>query len=189
VPNLDVDALRRNINAGKLDRVYLFVGEDVKHMSLMVDAVEATIDLADRPFAVDRIYAGEDSGTPVDIAASCRSLPMLGDRRLVIVMRAERLLKPKRAAKAGADDADDEVADGDAESAATDFTPLEDYLGSPSQFATLVFVATEVDRTRRFTKKLVERAQVVLFSGIRTEPRSGPANRSRIERRAQTRRR
>lgn len=175
MPNLDIDALRRNINAGKLDRVYLFVGEDVKHRDRMVDAVEATIDLADRPFAVDRIYAGEDSGAPVDIAASCRSLPMLGDRRLVIVMRAERLLKPKRAAKTGSEDTDDEGAEGDAESAATDFAPLEDYLGSPSPFATLVFVATEIDRTRRFTKKLVEKAQVVLFSGIRTEPRSGPA--------------
>lgn len=175
MPNLDVDALRRNINAGKLDRVYLFVGEDVKHMDRMVDAVEATVDVADRPFAVDRVYAGEDSGAPVDIAASCRSLPMLGDRRLVIVMRAERLLKPKRAAKAGGEDADDEGAEGDAESAATDFAPLEDYLSSPSPFATLVFVATEIDRTRRFTKKLVEKAQVVLFSGIRTEPRSGSA--------------
>lgn len=175
MPNLDVDALRRHINAGKLDRVYLFLGEDVKHMDRMVDAIEGTIDEADRPFAVDRLYAGEAAGAPVEIAASCRSLPMLGDRRLVIVMRAERLLKPKRAAKAGSEDAGEDEQEGDAESAAADFTPLEDYLGSPSPFATLVFVATEVDRTRRFTKKLVEKAQVVSFSGIRTEPRSGPA--------------
>jgi DNA polymerase-3 subunit delta len=175
VPNLDVDALRRNINAGKLDRVYLFLGEDVKLVDRLVDAIEATIDVADRPFAVDRIYAGEATGAPVDIAASCRSLPMLGDRRLVIVMRAERILKPKRAAKAGSEDAEDEDADADPESAATDFTPLEDYLSNPSSFATLVFVATDVDRTRRFTKKLVVKAQVVTFGGIRAEPRSGPA--------------
>ena len=175
MPNLDVDALRRNINAGKLDRVYVFLGEDIKLVDRLVDAIEATIDAADRPFAVDRIYAGESTGTPVDIAASCRSLPMLGDRRLVIVMRAERLLKPKRAAKAGSDDLVDEEASTEDESAATDFTPLEDYVASPSAFATLVFVATEIDRTRRFTKKLVEKAQVVTFGGIRTEPRSGPA--------------
>ena len=49
----------------------------------------------------------------------------------------------------------------DDESTAADFTALEDYLASPSPFATLVFVATEIDRTRRFTKKLVEKAQVV----------------------------
>jgi len=173
VPNLDIEALRRHISAGKLDRVYLFLGEDIKLVDRMVDAVEATIDEADRPFAVDRVYAGEAGGTPVDIAASCRSLPMLGDRRLVIVARAEKLLKPKRAAKAGADDADDEESPGDEEAAATDFAPLEEYVASPASFATLVFVATEIDRTRKFTKKLVEKAQVVTFGGIRAEARSG----------------
>jgi DNA polymerase III subunit delta len=173
VPNLDVDALRRHIHAGKLDRVYLFVGEDIKLVDRMVDEVEGTIDAADRPFAVDRLYAGEAGALPVDIAASCRSLPMLGDRRLVIVSRAEKILKPKRAAKAGAEEVMEEEMAADEEGAATDFTPLEDYLSSPAPFATLVFVATEVDRTRRFTKKLVEKAQVVTFGGIRTDPRAG----------------
>ena len=178
MPNLDPDALRRNITAGKLDRVYVFLGEDIKLVDRMVDALEATIDVADRPFAVDRIYACEATGTPVDIAASCRSLPMLGDKRLVIVMRAERLLKPKRAAKAGSagtEDAAEDEASADEESTSIDFTALEDYLNSPSPFATLVFVATEIDRTRRFTKKLVEKAHIVTFGGIRTDPRSGPA--------------
>lgn len=178
MPALDVAALRRHVQGGTLHRLYLFLGEDVKLIDRMVDAVEATIDEADRPFAVDRLYAGEDGAAPVDIAASCRSLPMLGDRRLVIVMRAERLLKPKRAGKAADDEGTDDESPGDSESAATDVTPLEDYLASPSDFATLVFVATEIDRTRRFTKKLVEKAQVVEFSGIRAQPRSGPAGSS-----------
>lgn len=173
MPNLDVDALRRHIHAGKLDRVYVFVGEDIKLVDRMVDEVEGTIDVADRPFAVDRLYADEDGAAPVDIAASCRSLPMLGDRRLVIVSRAERLLKPKRAAKANADELVEEEPAADEEAAATDFAPLEDYVASPAPFATLVFVATEIDRTRRFTKKLVEKAQVVTFGGIRTESRAG----------------
>ena len=175
MPNLDLDALRRNINAGKLDRVYVFLGEDIKLVDRMVDAIEATIDVADRPFAVDRIYACEATGTPVDIAASCRSLPMLGDKRLVIVMRAERLLKPKRAAKAGSSGDEDEEAAADEESTSIDFTALEDYLTSPSPFATLVFIATEIDRSRKFTKKLVEKAHVVTFGGIRSDPRAGPA--------------
>src|SRR5688572_31841260 len=46
--------------------------------------------------AVDRVYAGETSGSPLSIVSSARGLPMLGDRRLVIVLRAERLLKPDR---------------------------------------------------------------------------------------------
>jgi hypothetical protein len=95
----------------------------------------------------------------------------------VIVMRAERLLKPKRAGKStDATDGDfgtDSSDGGDA--AATDFAALEDYVASPADFASLVFVATDIDRSRRFTKKLVEKAQVVMFGGIRAEPRSGPA--------------
>jgi DNA polymerase III delta subunit len=172
VPALDPAALRKHLAAGTLERLYVFLGEDVKLIDRMVDAVEATIDPADRPFAVDRVYATEAGGTPVEIAAACRSLPMLGDRRIVIVMRAERLLKPKRAGKAAEEDADDDAGD-ESESASTDFTPLEDYVGTPSTFATLVFVATEIDRTRRFTKKLVEKAQVVAFDGIRADPKSG----------------
>ncbi len=176
MPNLDVAALRKHLAARTLSRVYVFLGEDVKLVDAMVDAVEATVDVADRPFAVDRVYAGEQGGAPVDIAASCRSLPMLGDRRLVIVMRAERLLKPKRAGKATDDEEEEEEeAAADGERASTDLTPLEEYVAAPAEFATLVFVATEIDRTRRFTKKLVEKAQVVEFSGIRAEPRSGPA--------------
>ncbi len=175
MPNLDVPALRKHLAARTLSRMYVFLGEDVKLVDAMVDAVEATVDVADRPFAVDRVYAGEQGGAPVDIAASCRSLPMLGDRRLVIVMRAERLLKPKRAGKATDEEEEVDEVPPEGESAATDITPLEDYVATPSEFATLVFVATEIDRTRRFTKKLIEKAQVVEFSGIRAEARSGVA--------------
>lgn len=173
MPRLDLEALRSQIKKGALERVYLFVGEDVKLADRMVDAVEATIPDADRAFAVDRVYAGESGGLPVDIAASCRSLPMLGDRRLVIVMRAERLLKPKRAGKADDEERDETEEPAEAEAGSADLTPLEDYLASPSEFATLVFVASEIDRTRRFTKRLVEKGHVVEFGGIRAEGPGG----------------
>lgn len=183
MPNLDHDALRTHIKKRELQRVYLFVGEDIKLAGRMVDGIEGTVDEADRPFAVDRVYAGEPGGFPVDIAASCRSLPMLGDRRLVIVMRAEKLLKPKRAGKSGDEDTEepgDSADSTDAESAASDMTPLEDYLAAPSDFATLVFVATEIDRGRRFTKQLVAKGHVVQFGGIRAEGTRGGPNASDI---------
>jgi DNA polymerase III delta subunit len=179
VPNLDIAALRTHIKAGRLDRVYLLHGEDVKLIAAMVDAMEATIDEADRPFAVDRVYArgsaSEDGATPVDVAASCRSLPMLGDRRLVIVQRAEKFLKPKRTGKAAEEEDDEAEPTGESESVVLDLTPLEDYVAQPADFATLVFVASEIDRTRRFTKKLVEKAQVVECGGIRAEMGPGGA--------------
>jgi DNA polymerase-3 subunit delta len=164
VPNLTLPALKTQLDSRKLAPIYVFVGEDTKLMDRTVDAVEQTIDPADQPFAVDHLYAGDAGGSPLDIAAAARVLPMLGDRRLVIVLRAERLLKPKRASRAAEDvetDADDQ-----AESDAADLTPLEDYVASPVPFTTLLFVATEMDRSRRFTKRLIEKAQVVTFGGF-----------------------
>ncbi len=164
MPSLNLPALKQQIDDRKLARVYLFVGEDVKQMDRMVDGIEGVVDPADRPFAVERLYAGEPSGTPQAIADASRILPMLGDRRIVIVLRAERLLKPKRASKAAAQ-SDEASEDGDAEQA-VDAEGLEDYLASPASSTTLVFVATEVDRTRRLTKRVLEAASVVEFAGL-----------------------
>jgi len=164
VATLSIAALKKHITDKRLAPLYVFVGEDVKLVERMVDAVEETVDAGDRPFAVERLYAGDTGGSPIDIASAARIRPMLGDRRIVIVLRAERLLKPKRASKsADIDDADE----GDDEDAgAVDFGALEDYVASPVEESTVVFVATEVDRARRFSKKLMEKAQVVLFGGL-----------------------
>ena len=156
MPALDLAALRKQIAAGKLAPVYLFAGEDVRLMEQMIDGIEATVDPADRPFAVERIYAGEEGSAPVDIAAAARIFPMLGERRIVFVLRVERILKPKRAGRAAETDEEAETADG--EGGAMDTVPLEDYVAAPSPSSVLVFVATEMDRSRRFTKRLVERA-------------------------------
>ena len=153
--------LEQQIATRKLDRLYLFVGEDVKLMDRMIDAIEGTIDPADRPFAVERLYAGEAGTGPVDIVSSARIMPMLGDRRLVFVLRAERLLKPKRAAKADVDGEADIPGDEPVEAEA-----LEEYLKSPVDFTTVVFVATEIDRGRRLSKLLLKQATVVEFGGL-----------------------
>jgi DNA polymerase-3 subunit delta len=162
MPSLDQHALRKLIASRRLGAVHLLVGEDVRLVEQAVNAIEETIDEADRPFAVDRIFAGESGGAPIDIAAVARVLPMLGDRRIVVVLRAERFLKPKRAVKA-AEIAEIEEAE---EDAAFEFGPLEDYLAHPVPFTTVVFVAVGIDRTRRFTKRLVDKAHVTEFSGL-----------------------
>jgi DNA polymerase-3 subunit delta len=159
---MDLATLKKHVADRRLAPVYVLVGEDVKLVERMVDAIESTIDPADRPFAVDRLYAGEASGTPINIVSSAQVLPMLGDRRLVIVLRAERLLKPKRAGKAE-DDVEEEA---DEATDAPDLAPLEDYLDAPSGRAVLVFVAADMDRSRRLTKKLIAKAAVVEFGGL-----------------------
>jgi DNA polymerase-3 subunit delta len=162
MPLLDPRALAKQIADRRLAPLYVFAGEDTRLIDRLVDDVEATVDEADRPFAVERVYAGEAGGSPVDIAAAARVFPMLGDRRIVIVLRAERMLKPKRASKAA------ELVDapGEETEEPVDLKPLEEYVANPAPTSTLVFVATDLDRGRRFTKLLVERAQVVVFGGL-----------------------
>lgn len=164
MPVLELADLRKHIASRRLAPVHLLVGGDVRRIEQVVDAIEATVAAADRPFAVERLYVGEIGGAPVDIAATARIFPMLGDRRIVIVLRAERLLKPKRAAKTAESDVSDDVEE--TEVGAFDVAALEEYLERPVPSTSLVFVATDVDRTRRFTKRLLEKAVVTLFAGL-----------------------
>lgn len=170
MPALDLPALKTQLADGRLAPLYVFVGEDLKLMDRMVEAVEATVDQADRPFAVERVYAGEPGGTPIDIVSSARVMPMLGPRRIVIVLRAERLLKPKRAAKTPL--IDEETEPGSADEP-LDLGAIEEYVDAPVSFSTVVFVASDVDRSRRLTKRLLERAQVVEFGGFAADGPTG----------------
>ena len=171
---IDLPTLDQQIAAKRLEPVYLFHGDDLKRMEQVVDALEATIDPADRPFAVDRLYAAEDRGFPVDVAAAAASYPMLGDRRLVIVLRAERWLKPKRASKSA--DAEDE-AESPSGDEPLDLQPIEAYLDHPVPSTSLVFVASEIDRGRRLTKRLMNEACVAEFSWPSVEKGGAQAGR------------
>lgn len=178
MPSLTLESLRKRLADRQTGPVHLFVGDDVKLMGRMVDAVEATIDEADRPFAVERLYAGEAGGTPLEIRAAASNRPMLGDRRIVIVLRAERLLKPKRAGRGAESEDDDDP--GEDESAAMDASPLEAYLSDPAPFSTVLFVASGIDKSRRLTKRVVDHALVTVFDGnenddARADPRANLA--------------
>ena len=168
MPAIDTAALRKQIQGGTLAPVYLLFGEDVRLIEQLVDAIEATVDPADRPFAVERVYACEEGSAPIDIAAAANVFPMLGDRRIVIVLRAEKLLKPARASKAGAAGEEDAEDAGEIEEpgGAFDTTPLEAYLDRPSPTTSLVFVAAAVDRTRRFTKRVIEKSTWLELGGL-----------------------
>ena len=168
MPSIDLAAFRKQVQAKKLASVYLLYGEDVRLIEDLVDAVDATIDQADRPFAVERLYAGEGHGSPVDIAAAANAFPMLGNRRIVTVLRAERFLKPARNTKTADAEAAEEEPEGNGaeESGGYDLAPLEAYLERPSPTTTLLFVATAIDRSRRLTKKLLERATCLELAGF-----------------------
>src|SRR5438067_522369 len=141
--------------------VYLLVGDDDAEISHLTAAIASVVEDELRAFNVDRVYAGEKGVTAASIVESSRLLPMMGDRRVIIVLRGERLLKPKRRGRA---------TDGDAEGddePATDLDVLTEYIQRPEPTTTLVIAAADVDRSRRIGKALTKAATVVECWGLK----------------------
>lgn len=144
--------------------MYLVLGDDEAEMMHLVADIAGLVEDELRAFNVDRMYAGDKGVTPQSIAESCRMLPMMSDRRIVVVLRAEKLLKPRRRGKV----AGEEAAGG--EEAASDVDTLTDYLQSPEASTTLVLVASDIDRSRRIWKSgLQKHATIVECWGLKNE--------------------
>jgi DNA polymerase-3 subunit delta len=90
---------------------------------------------------------------------SARTLPMMADRRVIVVLRAERILKPKRRGK-------DEEPD-DVEEPPGDTDVLEAYVKRPEPLTTLLLVASDVDRSRRLYKAIQKHATIVECWGLK----------------------
>jgi len=144
--------------------VYLILGDDEAEMLRLTADITALVEDELRAFNVERIYAGEKGNTASAIVEAARVLPMMSDRRIVVVLRAERLLKPKRRGKAF----DLEEDGGEAEQP-SDLDALGDYVQGPVPSTTLVIVASDVDKSRRASKAILKHAVVVECWGLKTE--------------------
>jgi DNA polymerase-3 subunit delta len=131
-------------------------------MSRLAVDISALVEDELRAFNLERFYAGEKIATPASIVESARTLPMMGDRRVVVVLRAEKLLKPKRRGKAVEEDEE-----GDVEEPPGDLDVLEAYVKRPEPRTTLVLVAADVDRSRRFYKAIQKTATIVECWGLK----------------------
>jgi DNA polymerase-3 subunit delta len=163
MPLLAPADVRASITSGAPAPVYLILGDDDAEMSRLASDLTSLVEDELRAFNVDRLYAGEKGTTPGSIVEACRMIPMMGERRVVIVLRAEKLLKPRRGKKAvESDDAEDggEPSDLDA---------LTVYVQSPVPSTTLVLVSTDIDKTRKFGKALYKHAAVVECWGLKNE--------------------
>ncbi len=163
MPGATPQAVRKQLAQGKPDSIYLIVGDDEAEMSGLAGEISALVEDELRAFNLERMYASDKTVTPASIVESARTFPMLGDRRLVLVLRAEKILKPKRRGKA----VEEVLANADEEEPAGDVDILEAYLKQPEPRTTLVFVAADVDRTRRLYKTLQKQATVVECWGLK----------------------
>ena len=156
-------AVRKQISGRTPDPIYLIVGDDEAEMFRLAADLSTLVEDELRAFNLERMYASEKGVTPQAIVEAARTLPMLGDRRVVVVVRAERILKPKRRGKA-AEDAEALVEE---EEPAGDLDVLEDYIKKPEPMTTLVLVASDADRQRKVYKALQKHATIVEFWGLR----------------------
>ena len=163
MPVVPVATVRKQLGKAAPDPVYLIVGDDETEMSRLAGEINALVEDELRAFNSERFYAGEKGVTPAAIVESARILPMMADRRVVTVLRAEKLLKPKRRGKAAQQEPQD---DGDGETP-TELDVLETYVRNPVAQTTLVMVAADVDRTRKFYKTLQKQSTIVECWGLK----------------------
>ena len=163
MPSASPADVRAAIAKRALDPVYLLLGDDEAEMSRLAAEISGVVEDELRAFNMERIYAGEKGTTATSIVEASRQLPMMGDRRVVVLLRGERLLKPKRRGKAKDEDAEE----GDRE-AASDLDALGDYVQNPVPSTTLVLMAADVDKTRRAGKAIMKHATVVECWGLKS---------------------
>lgn len=159
------ESVRAAIAGRTLDPLYLFVGDDDAEIARLTADIASSVEDELRAFNVERIYAGEKGGSPVEIVESARQLPMMADRRIVVVLRAERLLKPKRRGRGPAGESDERE---EATEAPSDVDVLIDYVQNPERSTTLVLAAADIDATRRLGKALKRHATIVECRGLLT---------------------
>ena len=144
---------------GTVAPVYLVIGEDEVGKDEAVAALVALVDEDLRAFNVERFTAGD--ARPDDVVSASRTLPMLGERRVVVFGHVERLFKGRRKAA----DADEESAAGD-DAPAPDPGGLEGYVASPEPSTVLVLVGTDINRSTRLGKALEKLAVTVHCDGF-----------------------
>jgi DNA polymerase-3 subunit delta len=162
VPSATPVAVRAQIAQRTPAPVYLIVGDDDEAMSRLAADFSSLVEEDLRAFNVERIYASDRTATGASIVESARLLPMMSDRRVVVVLRAEKLLKPKRRGRP------EDVSPEDEADAPSGTDALEAYLRAPEPQTTLVFVAADVDRTRRVFKALQKTATFVECWGLKS---------------------
>lgn len=88
-PTLTFDVLMRTVaGGGDLRPVYILHGKEGYYIDELVKAFERLIPEDDRPFALTNMYAPQISD-PQQIIDTCRTLPMMTDRQVVIVREAQ----------------------------------------------------------------------------------------------------
>jgi len=166
VPTISPEAVQQQIATGRLQPVYLVLGDDERLISGVSDALAATIDQELRAFNYERLYANEKGVLPLHAIEAARVAPMMSARRMVVVLRAEAWLKPKRPSAAETQDEAEAPANGEETTDKSALAALVEYLKAPVDSTLLLLVATEVNKSLAAVKALYKTATVVECWGL-----------------------
>lgn len=172
MPSGTPSTVQAAIKAGTPAPLYVIVGDDERGKDDVVHTFDALVPEDIRAFNLERLSALDtDPSTVVSIA---RTMPLLGERRVVVVVRAEKWLTGRK--KARSDDARSDNEGGDADEGGGDEAPVDRggdvlgaYLESPSPTTCLVLVAADMNRTTRLVKLLLKQAVIVECWGLKGE--------------------
>jgi DNA polymerase-3 subunit delta len=143
MPPITAATLRKQINALDTGPLYLLLGEDEVEKTAVAGEFAELVEEELRAFNVERLYGGE---TRVDaLINAAQTFPVLAPRRVILVLEAEKLLMPKRESKAAEEEQE----------------RLEAFLPAVPKHATIVLVASGLDKRRRVSQLLLKEAQVV----------------------------
>ncbi|MGC4084114.1 MAG: DNA polymerase III subunit delta [Vicinamibacterales bacterium] len=151
MPLATAAAVRKQIQSGSADPIYLLQGEDEIEKAGLAHEFEELVEEGLRAFNVERIHTGEITNgeklaaAVASLATAARTLPMMAPRRVVIVLQAQSLLVPKR----------------ESEAASRALEELEELLKTPEPQTTLVLVAGTLDKRSRMYKLLAKQATLV----------------------------
>jgi DNA polymerase-3 subunit delta len=140
---LTFEELRRQVSDGRIEPLYLFVGEELYLQERALRLLYDTIDEALRVFNVSVLSIGSDNGAGSKTTAAhaldeANQMPMMSARRIVVVRDFDKIKE----------DAQEMV--------------LE-YLKRPAPTTTVVFQAVSPDKRRKLTAALMKSCVVVTF--------------------------
>lgn len=158
--------IRQQIKSGKTGPLYVLTGDDLQSRHDLALEFAGLVEEGLQAFNVESFYANEaTSAAGRDqligaLLSTARTLPMMVERRVVLVHEAERLLAPKRSRDEDETQPELELPK-KGKRGATPAEELEAYVEKPEPMTTVVFVAGPLDANRRIVKLLRKHADFV----------------------------
>lgn len=143
MPALTPAQVRQQIARGTPLPIYFLFGDDEVEKTELASAFAGSLDEGLSAFNLDRLRGSEIQAG--DLLDAARTLPMMAERRIIIVSDADPLLVPKRESAA-------------AERAADDLAAL---FSEPPAHSVIVLVAANPDGRARLVKLLLKHAGAV----------------------------